>query len=670
MASSSPSLMPDGQSARPKKLQRASRACDFCHKRSIRCRRSDSDEDRCQNCLDFDIACIYTRPWKRARGGVKSHSAVANAERRNSSIASHNPHPTPSDTQLSPEQPEPATYGTRVLQHASHSRAAPESAYARPLERQLSTCSTHDGMGEAWKAFAVASGPAIRSLMEIYHQIVYPIFPLFHRGTLLLKLNRREYLYDRGFFASIMAACSLVSARARDGALAPWCINPAQPDDVPSETFYAAAKDALPKELTTAYGLDYLRACALMSIASIQFGKIDKMHEYLGHYFTLSAMQRFSDEGHWPKNIAQIEREERRRLFWSIYTLDIYSSIVWNGQLHSRESHTFVNYPSEADDEQLEAAPTALIDPVCWLHGWNFTTDLYRVLEHTVNRLRSRRVSPVSSRSVHTCFPEEPFSGPAVLQSTFEKYSVLPMCFKNLPQVTGDPEKDIFGFQAANIQATLQLLRMVLFSVQEHADVDQKCQIAAELLATFQTVPIAYQKAISTPLIYHLAGIGTILGSVMESPLSEASYLKLRDMLLSMADLLENLESGLYRTQGTGRGLRAQVDRIDEYMRLQRNAVVTPSFQNTIADLTASVQQHHHQHQHHHHHHQQQNVTPFMTAAAAAAPAAPNGLHSAPAPVPPEAYHFQLPPEILEDWPWPIDMAQDYGVFPFGSSEL
>lgn len=382
--------------------------------------------------------------------------------------------------------------------------------------------------------------------MDIYHQIVYPIFPLFHRETLLQKLQQREYLEDRGFFACIMAACSLVAARARDGALAPWIDPSAQAEDIPAETFYCAARDAIQKDLPGATGLHYLRACALIAIASIQFGKIDGLHEYKGHYFTLCAIQRFSDEAHWPKDITSIEREERRRLFWSIYTLDVYSAIVWNGPLYSREAHSHVGYPTEADGEQLGFVPVGLVDPSCWMHGWNFTTDLYRVLEHTVGRLRSHRNTNAALRPVEIFFTPEAFSGPGVMGSVLDMYSHLPLCFKEIPPVTGDCSKDIFGFQAANIQATKQLLRMVLFSVEESADVEKKCDVAGELLATFHRVPVPYMKAISTPLvsatallidlstnlqIYHLAGIGTILGSVMESPLSEQSYQHVRSML-------------------------------------------------------------------------------------------------------------------------------------------
>ena len=89
-------------------------------------------------------------------------------------------------------------------------------------------------------------------------------------------------------------------------------------ETVPSETFFKAVKDHLPKDLTAARELDYMRACALLSITSIQYGDIEAMQLYLGHYFTLVGIHKFHDEAYWPKNITNIEVEERRRLVYPI----------------------------------------------------------------------------------------------------------------------------------------------------------------------------------------------------------------------------------------------------------------------------------------------------------------------------------------------------------------
>jgi len=111
-----------------------------------------------------------------------------------------------------------------------------------------------------------------------------------------------------------MAACALASARARDGALFSQQKHASLVAAPPSETFFAAAKDAIPKDLVTAQSFDYLRACALLALTSIQYGQIEAMQQFLGQYFTLVGVQRLHDEGQWPKDISTIELEERRRL--------------------------------------------------------------------------------------------------------------------------------------------------------------------------------------------------------------------------------------------------------------------------------------------------------------------------------------------------------------------
>lgn len=111
-----------------------------------------------------------------------------------------------------------------------------------------------------------------------------------------------------------MAACALASARGRDGALYCSAKDASYTSTIPSETFYTAVEQTLPKNLMVAQEFDYMRACALLSITSIQYGDIQAMHQYLGHYFTMVGIHRFHDEAHWPKDITNIEVEERRRL--------------------------------------------------------------------------------------------------------------------------------------------------------------------------------------------------------------------------------------------------------------------------------------------------------------------------------------------------------------------
>lgn len=108
--------------------------------------------------------------------------------------------------------------------------------------------------------------------------------------------------------------CALASARARDGALYSNRWNLSQLANPPSEVFLAAAKESIPRDLAAAKGTEYMRACAILSIASIQNGQIHSMQQYSGIYHTLSGMEGLYDERLWPRDLNHKIVEVRRRM--------------------------------------------------------------------------------------------------------------------------------------------------------------------------------------------------------------------------------------------------------------------------------------------------------------------------------------------------------------------
>lgn len=162
-----------------------------------------------------------------------------------------------------------------------------------------------------------------------------------------------------------MAVCALVSGRARDGALYSSRWRREELIEPPSEAFYAAAKDTLPRDLALARGFNYMRACAILAIASIQNGQIKNLQKYSGMYHTLTTMDGFHDEKLWPKDIGIIETEERRRLVCLLLQSDLCLS---NGAESSgRSTHwmsTRVSY-GEASFDTAKPIPSCDI-PANW----------------------------------------------------------------------------------------------------------------------------------------------------------------------------------------------------------------------------------------------------------------------------------------------------------------
>ena len=96
-----------------------------------------------------------------------------------------------------------------------------------------------------------------------------------------------------------------------------------------------------------------------------------------------------------------------------------------------------------------------------------------------------------------------------------------------------------------------------------------------------------------------------------------------------MADLLASLEASLTQKGGASERLRALLSRVDDYMSRQRaqDAPSASTFQGT--DTRED---------------QQQNFEWPMEFDAVD-----------------DGFSFQLPQELLVDWPWPLDLTQGFG---------
>ncbi|KAK3372581.1 hypothetical protein B0H63DRAFT_485280 [Podospora didyma] len=661
--------MSDSSRSRPRRKLRVSTACDHCHQRRIRCRESGTDPNRCETCADFDLPCTYRRPIKRGKGQQQKLRDATDVSPHHQTLLQ--PHPGvgrvvasggASSSSIVGAHQAASDAGTCCLSSSIPARrSSDELGSGRPAQLPLD-----QPLSQAWKAFAMASAPLVCRLLDVYHETVYPIFPFFDRLHTQQRLASLEHTHSPGFFCSVMAACALVSARVRDGAVISSKRNQTQMADllaIHAETFCAAAQETLPSDLLQPCGktrddFEFLRACGLLAIASIQEGKIDAMQKYIGNYFAMVAIQNGHDEQSWPRDLTRVEREERRRLYWSIYTLDVYSSIVWDGCIHFQEGHAKVLYPegdyifnadpnSSSRDDQTDPPPPP------WIIGWNFTTDLYRYLEHFVAKLRTQEsVYDLLKDDTQTQSNRGGFKSEKILTKVMTEYEQLPYRFKHpVREATGDPDTDIYGFQSANIQATMALLRMMLYTLEgESQDIYKKCEVAQQVLSTFREVPLPFWRAISTPLIYHIASIGALLWSAMQGPLSDSSYQHVRTLLLEMADLLQNMEAFLIsRNAGQGQQrLRDMVVKFDEWFKRRLEThngdhVVPPiarSGSGGGGGVVFPVDEH------------SEEGSQGVSVAGGNGQGGGGMDDLSP--------QFQLPDELLQEWTWPADISQAY----------
>lgn len=376
---------------------------------------------------------------------------------------------------------------------------------------------------------------------------------------------RGEYQTDPRMFAVTMAMAALSSARVRDGAVFSKKWNLPTLADPASEMFFAEAEHSLRERREhTSVELEYLQTAALLAITAIQHGKRRLMYTYLGLYHSFIDMDGAHDEVNWPKEMTSNKIEERRCLFWSIYTLDVYASVVWGRTIRHREAHAYVNYPNSSENAGSPSfgRHDSYDGEVSWMDGWNFTTDLYRVLENALDRCRRRFCYFKARRNMAELIPQGSDPTFDALQLVSEMYAALPSRFKSMPVATNDDEHKL-NFQAANIAATLQLVKMVAFAAEE-STVSRRCDTARELLEAFSNVPIIYLKAISSPLLHHLAGVAIILVFAIETELTDTDFQEVKSLLTSLGDMVAGLESHLSQGIGASTQIRSLIQHLDE----------------------------------------------------------------------------------------------------------
>jgi Fungal Zn(2)-Cys(6) binuclear cluster domain len=141
---------------KPKKQRRISRACDFCHRRSIRCRPAKEDGNRCQNCSDFGADCTFDRPFKRRGTGVRSRPQPP-------------PQPPPKDS---------LSVHTGSLSHSVTPQTDRcEQPYDTPHEFGKTTTELNFSfdLSEDHQALVLSNIAKIQDLVTVYFEVVYPM---------------------------------------------------------------------------------------------------------------------------------------------------------------------------------------------------------------------------------------------------------------------------------------------------------------------------------------------------------------------------------------------------------------------------------------------------------------------------------------------------------------
>ncbi|GAD97197.1 hypothetical protein CNBD2850 [Paecilomyces variotii No. 5] len=416
----------------------------------------------------------------------------------------------------------------------------------------------------------------IENLVDIFYHVGYPLCVFVSPWIRYrAQISEQRYKSDWGSFIVTMAVCSLAAWRLHDG-------NNVAPNThllrfdaaTLASKCYDAALSAIPADFTAVkewYPL--MKAKALLASACLQNGDLTKAVAHGGDYISLSISRGFHNEANWPSGLAEHEKQERRRLFWGVYQHDQHLANSFGLISRQRETKAAVQYPAEIyDDTDITESEILLLRPekVSFLRGWNFCTDLYRLLEHMDGLVRAERQIPIEEPGgVVTSFlsrhrPHRQFASDC-LQLVSKLYEALPEDLRTIKAMTGDPQLDRYGFIAANILITTQTLKMVLVG-HEKPSIHLRCAIATELLDELSTIPLAFFHASSSVTLHHLAQVGHMLAAVIQNPISAWTYLQVRNILLVLAEFLTKLESTRVSGPVLAMKLRGQISRIDKCM--------------------------------------------------------------------------------------------------------
>ncbi|RAH83165.1 hypothetical protein BO86DRAFT_426937, partial [Aspergillus japonicus CBS 114.51] len=494
------------------------RACDRCHRNACRC--SPGIEGTvCARCEEQKLECTYSRPVKR-RG--PSAPSIASIHDDDSSIASGPP-------------------AHAVLYSAVETFLKPDTIYC---------------------------------LIQFFHRTIYPIRPYFHWPTFEAQVRGQEYRSDWGIYVVTMAVCALAAGRVH-GCLAvstDLTLTGFEAREL-SLRCYAAAVGAIPLDVTIID--DYcqaMKASALLASACLQNGDMAKLVAHMTNYFCLSTIHKFDREAFWPNDLNEIQRQERRRLFWCVYQQERYLSINFDLPTLQAEGKATVLYPAEVvDDEDITATGLQLRpDQVSFLRGWNFCTDMYR-LQENMDRARSMRKEPTTERpeSVTNAFlariePPKGFLSES-LQFISKMHSELPPRLRAIENITGDLQADRCRLVASNIILTTQNLKMYLVG-REPPNLQLRCSIASELLDELSAAPLEFFQSLSMGSLHHLAQVGQLLGDAIQPPISAWRYLEVRNILLILVEFLEKIESTRHSPSCLSSKLHRQIREIDRLM--------------------------------------------------------------------------------------------------------
>lgn len=268
-------------------------------------------------------------------------------------------------------------------------------------------------------------------------------------------------------------------------------------DTPDSSRYFEEAVSQIPQSITQSHDLDYLRSYGLLAVYSLRAGSHGDLVRYLGLCHASIAHHKFHDESLWPKKISTMETDDRRRLFWCIYRLEVHSSCVLGHIVRMPESQIFVLYPRITADMDTETQ--------AWTAGWDYITDLFRLLEYAIFSLRGCK----SRSALLTALCDRP-SPSTLLDSLAELRDARPHILLGLSEQDSQLQSNRCKYMAVQIACTETLVTtMALLYCQ--SPTSEVMAVAESFIVEVPTAPLIMFKVASSRLCNSFSVLVTCL---------------------------------------------------------------------------------------------------------------------------------------------------------------
>ncbi|KAL2803116.1 hypothetical protein BJX63DRAFT_437224 [Aspergillus granulosus] len=410
----------------------------------------------------------------------------------------------------------------------------------------------------------LANRRTITLLLDVYLDSIHPNFPLFCERELWVGWRDGSFPQGDSDFMSLMCLCALSAQHVGDGALFNDNIDAPERTNL-REAYVAEATRLVPFDFEKS-DLNLVRSYAFLALLGAQTGNNAMLHKYLGLCHGISAQLNLQDESRWLPTITACEAEVRRRLWWSIYRLEVHTACVLGSMVRVSETRCGVGYPTGAHHPAFIPGRNGQFED--WFDGWNTTTDLYRVLEHAISDLRAKH------RPGHSILGRMDSPDPATIMTRLSQIQehLLPQ-FVTPASRSDDSGRNRCGFQAPNIICTIHLARL-LSCMSSDDNPLLACKVASDLINSIMGIPLEYIRATGSPLIQQLAGVGHILiGIGKKHQLPQEHYTQITQVIHSILSLLELLAAQSIVASSTRDRLRNLLSELEEVYAVTSNEV-------------------------------------------------------------------------------------------------